>query len=86
MCLRAEGIDENNGGVGRGRRAKGLRDDDTRGIRDASKGLETTTDAAGDRRLDREIYDDGGGVGGGRRARIIQQKTTDASAEDRQRV
>ena len=55
MCLRAEGIDNDEGGVRRVRRAKGLRDDDRgvdrgRGIHDASEGLETTTEAAGARR------------------------------------
>ena len=73
MCLRAEGIDNNEGGVGRVRRYKGLSDSDGgvgrgRGIRDASKGLETTTEAAGDRRWAQGIYDDDIGVEGGRRA------------------
>ena len=55
MCLRAEGIDDDDSGVGRVRRAKGLSDSDGgvgrgQGIRDASKGLETTTEATGARR------------------------------------
>ena len=57
MCLRAEVIDDYGGGVGRVRRAKGLSDNDGginrgRGIRDASKVSETTTEAAGARRQD----------------------------------
>ena len=54
MCLRAEGIDNNGGGIGRVGRSKGIGNDDGgvgrgRGIRDASKGLETMTEAAGAR-------------------------------------
>ena len=54
MCLRAEGIDNNNGGVIRVRRSKGLNGNDGgvgrgQGIRDASEGSETTTEAAGAR-------------------------------------
>ena len=53
VCLRAEGIDNSDGGVGRLRRAKGLSDDDGgvgrgRGLRDASEVLETTSEAEGD--------------------------------------
>ena len=48
MYLRAEVIDEDDGGVGRVRQAKGLSEDyggvdRGRGIRDASEGLETMT-------------------------------------------
>ena len=50
MWLRDQGIDNNDGGVGRERRAQGLRNDDRgvggrRGIDGVSKGLETTTEA-----------------------------------------
>ena len=55
VCLRAQLIDNDNGGVGKGR-----------GIDDASKVLETTTEAAGARQRAQGIYDDDRGVGGGR--------------------
>ena len=66
MCLRAEGIDDNNGDVGRLRLAKGLIKYDVgvgrgQGIRDASEGSETTNEAAGDRRRAQGISDDNGG-------------------------
>ena len=69
MCLRAEGIDENDGGVRRVRRAEGLSGDNRgvvrgREIRDASKGSEKTTEAEGARRRARGIYDGDGGIGG----------------------
>ena len=68
VCLWAEGIDDNDGGVGRVRRAKVLSNNDGgvgRGqdLRDVSKVLEITTEAAGDRRRVQGIYDDNGGVG-----------------------
>ena len=71
MCLRAQGIDDDDDGVVRVRRARGLRDyyggvGRGRGIDDASEGLDTTTEAAGDRQRAQGIYDDGGDVGGGR--------------------
>ena len=71
VCLRDQVIDDDNGGVGRVRRARGLSNDDGgfgrgQGIYDASKGLETTTEAAGDQRRVRGIYDNDVGVGGGR--------------------
>ena len=52
IFLRAQGIDDDNGGVGRGRRARGLSDNDVgvsggRGIYNVSEGSETTTEAAG---------------------------------------
>ena len=52
--LRAQGIDDDNGGVGRVRRSRGIRNDIRgigrgRGIYDASEGLETTKEAAGAR-------------------------------------
>ena len=51
MCLRDHGIVDNNGVVGRVRRAHGLSNDDGgvgrgRGVDDLSKGLETTAEAA----------------------------------------
>ena len=51
MCLHDQGIEDNNGGVDRGRRACGLRNNDKgvgggRGIGDESKGSETTAEAA----------------------------------------
>ena len=71
VCLRAEGIDNNNGGVRRVRLSKGLSNDDGgvgrgRGIRDASKESETTTEAAGARRQARGIYNIYVGVKGRR--------------------
>ena len=62
VSLRAQGIDDDKCGVGRVRRACGLSDDDGgvnggRGIDDASEGLDTTTEAAGDRQRARGIYD-----------------------------
>ena len=55
MCLRDQGIDDDDGGVGRVRRARGISDNDGgigrgRGINDASEVSETTTEAAGARR------------------------------------
>ena len=52
MCLQAERIDDDGGGVGRVIQAKGLSDNDIgvsrgRGILDAFKGSETTTEAGG---------------------------------------
>ena len=71
MCLRAQGIDDDDDGVGRLRRARGLSYDDGcvrrgQGVNDASKGLETTTEAAGDRQQSQGIYDDNRCIGGGR--------------------
>ena len=53
MCLQAQGTDDNNDVFGRGRRSQGLSDEDggvnrVREIDDTSKGLDTTTEAAGD--------------------------------------
>ena len=54
MCLQAQGIDNDNGvGIGRG-------------IEDASKGSETTAEAARYRGQAQEIYNDNGGVNGER--------------------
>ena len=69
MCLRDQGIDNNRGGVGRVRLAHGLSNDNRgvdrgRGIDDASKGLETTTEAAGARQRAQGIYDNNGDVDG----------------------
>ena len=71
MCLGAENIDDTKGGVGIVRWAKGLSDYNRgvgrgQGIRDASEGSETTTEAAGDRQWSQGIYDNNGGVEGGR--------------------
>ena len=51
MCLQAQGIGDNDDGVGGGRRARGLSKDDKgvgrgRGIYDASEGSDTTKEAA----------------------------------------
>ena len=67
MFLQTEDFDNNDGGVRRVRRYKGLSDNDRgvgrgQGIRDASKGSETTTEVAGDSRRAEGIYDDDGGV------------------------
>ena len=53
-CLQAQGIDNKNGGLGRVRRARRLSNDNGgvdrgRVIENVSKGLETTTEAEGDR-------------------------------------
>ena len=71
MCLQYQGIDNDDGGVGRVRRARGLNDDDRgigigHGIRDASEGLETATEAVGDRRRAQGTYDNNVVVVGGR--------------------
>ena len=52
VCLRSQGIEEDNGGVGGGRWSRGLSDNDGgvgrgRGINDASEVLETMTEAEG---------------------------------------
>ena len=69
MCLRAQGIDNNNVGAGGGRRARGISDKNLgvgggRGIDDAYEGSETTMEAEGARRRALEIYDEDGCVGG----------------------
>ena len=51
VCLQYQGTDENDGAVDRVRHAHGLSDDDGgvgrgRGLEDASKGWETTTEAS----------------------------------------
>ena len=71
MCLWAQGTEDNDGGVGRVRRARKLSDKvrgvgRRRGIYEASKGLEKTTEAAGDRRRTQVIYDNNIVVGGER--------------------
>ena len=70
VCLQDQGIDDDNNSVGILRRGLGLSNDDGgvgrgRGISNASKVLETTTEAAGDRRRAQGIYDSDGGVQGG---------------------
>ena len=71
MCLQAQGIDDDYGGAVRVRRACGIRKDDGgvgrgQGICDASKGLDTTTEAEGARKRPQVIYDDDVGIRGGR--------------------
>ena len=71
MCLQAQDIDNNDSGVGRVRRSRGISNDDVgvgrgQGIDDASEGSETTTGVSGDKRQAQGIYDDDGGVSGGR--------------------
>ena len=51
VCLRSQGIEDSDGGIGRIRLARGLNDDSGgvgggRGIDNVSEGLETTTEAA----------------------------------------
>ena len=70
MCLRSQGIDDDYGVVNRVIRSRRLSDDGGvigrgQGIEDASKGLETTTEAAGARKQDQGIYNDNRGLGGG---------------------
>ena len=70
VCLQAHGIDNNNDGVGRVRRAQGLSDNDGgvgrgQGIDDDSEGLEMTMEAAGYWRHAQGIYDNDKGVGAG---------------------
>ena len=70
MCLRDQGIDDNNGVFGRVRQARGISNDNGgvrrgQGIDDETEGLETTTEAAGVRDRDKGIYDDDRGAGGG---------------------
>ena len=67
VCLRAEGIDDNNSGVGILGQAKGLSNNDEgvgrrRGIHNTSEGSETKTEAAGARQRHQGIYDDNGGT------------------------
>ena len=71
MCLRSQVIDNEDSGVGGGRRYRGLSGDNGgvdggRGIDNASEGLETMTEVAGDRQRSQGIYDNDGGVSGGR--------------------
>ena len=73
MCLRDQGIYNDDGVIGRVRRARGISDEGGgvgggQGIYDASKGSETTPEAAGVRQRVRGIYDNDGGFGGGRLA------------------
>ena len=71
VCLRVQGIDDNDNGVGRVRRARGLINNNKgvgrgRGIDHVSKGLETEVKVARDRRRAWGIYDNGRCVGGGK--------------------
>ena len=77
--LRDQGIDNNNSGIGRVRRARGLSNDiggvgRGRGIYNPYEGLETTAEAAVARRWSWEICDDDGGVVEGRWAQRLQQQ------------
>ena len=79
MHLWAQVIDDNVGGFRRGRRACRISNDNGgvdrgRGIYNASKGSETTSEAAGDRQQARLIYDNNGGLGRGRQERRLQQR------------
>ena len=65
--LQDQGIDNDDDGGGRVRRADRISDDNGgvgrgRGIYDASRGLETTTEAVRARQQDQVIYDDDEGV------------------------
>ena len=62
VCLQAQGIEDDDRGVGGVIQARILSDNGGgvgggRGIDDASKGLEITTEVAGARRWSRGIYD-----------------------------
>ena len=79
MCLRAQGIDGNDGSVGRVIGASVISNDDRgfgrgRGIHDAPEGSETTTEVAGDIQQARVIYDDDGVVRRVRRDHIFSTK------------
>ena len=72
-------VDNNNGGVGGGRWAKGISNENGcvgrgRGIDDTSEGLEMTTEAVGDRWWPWGIYNDGEGVGEWWWAQIFKQR------------
>ena len=78
VCLRVEGIDDNNGGVSRVRRSKGLSDNDGgvgrgQGIRNASNGLETMREVAGSRQQARVIHNNDEGTRGKIWAQRLQQ-------------
>ena len=71
MCLRAQGIDDEDGGIGKVGQARGLSNDEEgvgrgRGIYDASKELETTAKAALAIQQAEGIYNHDRGVDGGR--------------------
>ena len=77
MHLRDQGVDDDDGGVGRVRRARVLSGDNGgvsrgRGIYGASKGSETTTEAAVARQRAQVIYNDDRVVGGGRLSQRLQ--------------
>ena len=68
MCLRAQGIDNDNGGLGGGRRARGLSNNDGgvvggRGIYNAYKESETMTELAAEEDEHKDYNNDNGGVG-----------------------
>ena len=69
MCLRYQVIDDNGSGVSRVGQARGLINNvrgvgGGRGIDNAYKRSDTTTETAGGRRQTQGIYDNDGGVGG----------------------
>ena len=71
MCLWYQGIDNDDGGGVRVRRARRLSDDNGgvgrgRGIEDASEGLETRTEMVGAMQRGQGIYSDDGGARKGR--------------------
>ena len=79
MCLRSQGIDDDNGDVDGGIWSQVLRNNDGgvgggREIHDTSEGSETMPEAEGDQRRDRGIYDNDGGVDGGILAQRLQQQ------------
>ena len=68
MCLQAQVIDDDDGGLSGGIRDQGLSDNNGgvgggRGIYDASELLETTAEAAGARQRVQGIYNNDGGFG-----------------------
>ena len=70
MCLGAQGIYDGDGSIDILRRSRGLSNDNIgvsrgQGIKDTSKGSETTTEAVGYQRRDQGICDDNKGVSGG---------------------
>ena len=79
MCLQAQGIDDDDGRVGRVRRSHRLSDNNGgvgrgQGIYNASEGSDTTAEATETKPWAQGIYDNDGGVGGGIRAKIQQQR------------
>ena len=78
VSLRAQGIDNNDGIVGRVRWAWGLSNDDVgvgrgRGIYDMFKASETTTEVSGARQRPQRLYNDDRGFGRGRWEQILKK-------------